>query len=262
MNRIPYIFWGMNALARKTVLAVALCGALLCARAGDGVKLYMGAESLPNALEFLPPPPDTASAAFAYDLARHEWGKSMRADSARAALAAAQATVDVAEMAALFSGPFGMEISEKETPAIMKALKRGVLTMRLAARAPKARYMRTRPYVRFGEPTLVPADEEVLRNTGSFPSGHTVRGWAMALLLAEINPAAQNALLKYGYEWGQSRVIAGFHWQSDVDASKTIVAGCFARLHADPAFDADMRKARAEFARLSAKRGGKAKKTE
>ena len=51
----------MNALARKTLLAIALCGALLCARADDGVKLYMGAESLPNALEFLPPPPDTAS---------------------------------------------------------------------------------------------------------------------------------------------------------------------------------------------------------
>ena len=53
----------MEKLARKAVLAVALCGALLCARAGDGVELYMGAESLPDALAFLPPPPDTASAA-------------------------------------------------------------------------------------------------------------------------------------------------------------------------------------------------------
>ena len=249
----------MARFAGKLLFSVALCGALLCARAGDGAELYMGAESLPDALAFLPPPPDTASAAFAYDLAQYEWGKSMRADSARAALAVAHATVDVAEMAALFSGPFGMEISEKGTPAIMKALKRGVLTMRLAARVPKKHYMRTRPYVRFGEPTLVPAAEEELRNTGSFPSGHTVRGWAMALLLAEINPAAQNALLKYGYEWGQSRVIAGFHWQSDVEASKTIIAGCFARLHADPAFDADMRAAREEFARLSAAKAKKAK---
>lgn len=84
----------------------------------------------------------------------------------------------------------------------------------------------------FNEPTLLPQFEEEHRTNGSYPSGHTVRGWAMALLLAEINPAAQDAILKYGYEWGQSRVIAGYHWQSDIEASKAIIAGCFARLHA------------------------------
>ena len=114
----------MARFAGKLLFSVALCGALLCARAGDGAELYMGAESLPDALAFLPPPPDTASAAFAYDLAQYEWGKSMRADSARAALAVAHATVDVAEMAALFSGPFGMEISEKGTPASRRASRR------------------------------------------------------------------------------------------------------------------------------------------
>jgi len=103
----------------------------------------------------------------------------------------------------------------------------------------------------FNEPTLMPQLEEEHRTNGSYPSGHTIRGWAMALLLAEINPAAQNAILKYGYEWGQSRVIAGYHWQSDIEASKAIIAGCFARLHADEAFLADMKKARAEFKRLS-----------
>jgi acid phosphatase (class A) len=81
----------------------------------------------------------------------------------------------------------------------------------------------------------------------------------MALLLAEINPAAQDAILKYGYEWGQSRVIAGYHWQSDVEASKAIIAGCFARLHADDTFNADMKKARVEFKKLSAKQKKKAK---
>ena len=140
----------------------------------------------------------------------------------------------------------------KKTPAIMNVLKRGVYTMRLAGRVPKKHYMRTRPFVYFNEPTLMPQYEEELKTNGSYPSGHTIRAWAMALLLAEINPDAQDALLKYGYEWGQSRVIAGFHWQSDVEASKAIIAGCFARLHADEAFNADMQKARAEFKKLSA----------
>ena len=176
----------------------------------------------------------------------------MRKDSARAALAIAQGTPDVVEMAALFSEAFGMEISEKKTPAIMNVLKRGVYTMRLAGRVPKKHYMRTRPFVYFNEPTLMPQYEKELKTNGSYPSGHTIRAWAMALLLAEINPTNQDALLKYGYEWGQSRVIAGFHWQSDVEASKTIIAGCFARLHANDEFNADMRKARAEFKKLTA----------
>ena len=235
---------------RKIFVVCALLGATLCF-AADDVKLYMNAEDLPNALNFYPAPPDTGSAAFAYDVAQYKWGKSMRADSARAALAIAQGTVDVAEMMSMFSEAFGMEISEKKTPAIFYAVKRGVLTMRLAGRVPKKHYMRQRPFMYFNEPTLMPQFEEEHRTNGSYPSGHTIRGWAMALLLAEINPAAQDAILKYGYEWGQSRVIAGYHWQSDIEASKAIIAGCFARLHADEAFLADMKKARAEFKRLS-----------
>ena len=73
----------------------------------------------------------------------------------------------------------------------------------------------------------------------------------MALLLCEINPAAQDALFKLGYEWGQSRVIAGFHWQSDVDASRMLAAACYARLHTCKAFIDDMAAAKKEFEKLS-----------
>ena len=100
----------------------------------------------------------------------------------------------------------------------------------------------------FSEPTLIPAEEDELRNTGSYPSGHTLRGWAMALLLSEINPDAQNEILKKGYEWGESRVIAGYHWQSDTDASRLLASACYARLHTSEAFLADMAAARKEFA--------------
>ena len=178
----------------------------------------------------------------------------MRADSARAALAVAQAVETIEDMAKMFSEPFGMEISAKKTPAIMNMLERGIRTLKQVGSLPKRHYMRRRPYDRFNESTLVPAEEERLRTNGSYPSGHTVRAWSMALLLVEVNPAAQDALLKYAYEWGQSRVIAGFHWQSDVDASKVLVSAAFASLHNDETFLADMKKARAEFKKLSAKK--------
>ena len=243
----------MITLFKKSIFALAVYGAALCSFAAD-VKPYVNADALPNALNFYPAPPETTSVQFMYDISQYMWGKSMRADSARAALAVAQAVETIEDMAKMFSEPFGMEISAKKTPAIMNILERGIRTLKQVGSLPKRHYMRRRPYDRFNESTLVPAEEERLRTNGSYPSGHTVRAWSMALLLVEVNPAAQDALLKYAYEWGQSRVIAGFHWQSDVDASKVLVSGAFASLHNDETFLADMKKARAEFKKLSAKK--------
>ena len=243
----------MITLFKKSIFALAVCGATLCSFAAD-VKPYVNADALPNALNFYPAPPETTSVQFMYDISQYMWGKSMRADSARAALAIAQSTHNLEDMVKMFSEPFGMEISVTKTPAIMNAIERGIATLRQVGRVPKKHYMRRRPFDRFNEPTLVPKDEETLRKNGSYPSGHTILAWSMAMLLVEINPSAQDALLKYAYEWGQSRVIAGFHWQSDVDASKVLVSAAFASLHNDEPFLADMKKARAEFKKLSAKK--------
>ena len=243
----------MITLLQKSVFALAICGATLCSFAADA-KPYVKADALPNALNFYPAPPETTSVQFMYDISQYMWGKAMRADSARAALAIAQAETNLSEMVRMFSEPFGMEISAQKTPAIMNVIERGIATLRQVGRVPKKHYMRRRPFDRFNEPTLVPKDEETLRKNGSYPSGHTILAWSMAMMLVEINPAAQDALLKYAYEWGQSRVIAGFHWQSDVDASKVLVSGAFASLHNDETFLADMKKARAEFKKLSAKK--------
>ena len=126
-----------------------------------------------------------------------------------------------------------------------------MLTVRLCATKPKTAITRLRPYVRYNEPTLIPADEETLRQNGSYPSGHSIRGWVTALLLCEINPDAQDEILALGYQWGQSRVIAGYHWQSDVDAARLLASAGYARLHTHQQFLADMAAARAEYAKLA-----------
>jgi len=54
--------------------------------------------------------------------------------------------------------------------------------------------------------------------------------------------------LALGYQWGQSRVIAGYHWQSDIDAGRLLASAGYARLHTNEQFLADMAAARAEFA--------------
>ena len=77
-------------------------------------------------------------------------------------------------------------------------------------------------------------------------------------MLAEINPERQNEILKRGYEMGESRVICGYHFQSDVDAGRITGAVTVARLHADPGFQAQLEKAKAEFRQL--KKAGKVAK--
>ena len=73
----------------------------------------------------------------------------------------------------------------------------------------------------------------------------------MALVLSEINPERQNEIVKRGFEIGESRVIAGYHYQSDVDNARLLASVTVARLHADKAFMLQLKKAKAEFAKLS-----------
>ena len=71
-------------------------------------------------------------------------------------------------------------------------------------------------------------------------------------MLAEVAPERAEELYARGWMYGESRVIAGAHWQSDVDASKVLVSGAYPSLHTNEAFMADMRKAQAEFKKLKA----------
>ena len=192
---------------------------------------YLMVEEMPDPMEFLPPPPGWTSPLFAGDYAAYLWGKTIR-PTERGARAVEQAVYLFDEISAYFSKPFGLEISREKTPAIYKVLYKGVVTaMHSYVRAKKA-YGRARPFVRYGEGTPFPEDEKHLKNNGSYPSGHTVRGWCLGLLTSEINPARQNELLKLGYEWGDSRIIIGYHWKSDVEAARALASAVYARLHA------------------------------
>ena len=120
----------------------------------------------------------------------------------------------------------------------------------LATRSAKKHYNRIRPFKYYGVPTCNSKQEGELSTNGSYPSGHTTIGWAEALVLAEINPDRQNEILKRGFEMGQSRVICGYHWQSDVDAARIVASAVVARLHANDEFQRYLAAAKKEFAKL------------
>ena len=74
-----------------------------------------------------------------------------------------------------------------------------------------------------------------------------------ALLMMEINPDRANEIMARGYQYGESRVIVGAHWQSDVDAGRLVASVAYAKMHTSDAFLKQMAKARKEFQRLSEK---------
>lgn len=209
---------------------------------------YFTSGDMPDMLKFLPAPPDTTSTRFVNDIMQYMWGKTQRLDPERAEIAKRDAVYGLETIIKEFSEPFGLQISQEGTPEIYKVLLDGLATCDSVCKLPKEYYMRRRPYSRFNEPTLVPDQEESHRTNGSYPSGHTILGWSAALLLMEINPAAQDTLLARGYMYGESRVIAGYHWQSDVDAGRLAASAAYAKLHTDNRFLEQMAKARKEFA--------------
>ena len=143
----------------------------------------------------------------------------------------------------------GTRISGEATPHTAMLLRRVMADAGLSTYAAKTHYQRTRPFVANKSESCTPADEAMLRNDGSYPSGHSAIGWMLALLLTDLSPAKTDALLKRGFEFGQSRVVCRVHWQSDVAAGRLMASAAYARLQSDPVFRAQRELARAELAR-------------
>lgn len=208
---------------------------------------YLNAGDLPSSLAILPPVPNDSSARFAYDREQYEWGKTMR-DTPRGREAISDAYIDSLVFDRAFSRAFGRHITAADTPVLFRLLRKASHDAGgLATAEAKEHYKRVRPFVRWNEHTAVPDTEKELIDNGSYPSGHTAIGWCTALILADINPECATEILKRGYEFGQSRVIVGAHYQSDVDAGRIIGAVAFTTLLANPEFAADLEAAKAEF---------------
>ena len=227
--------------------AILFCGSLQIKAQNDDIKLYFSTEELPDLIKCLPPPPAFNSPEFSYDVLRYQWGKTQRLDSVRAAIARRDAVWTYEALLAEFNIPFGLNISKTETPEIWKLLETSLATTDQMRVAPKAYYHRLRPFEMYEEHLLSTETEAELSGEGSYPSGHTMRGWLAALLLAEINPARADTLFARGWMYSESRVIEGAHWQSDIDATRVGASIGYAALHTSPEFLAQLEKAKNEF---------------
>lgn len=79
--------------------------------------------------------------------------------------------------------------------------------------AAKDRFPRPRPFLASPE---VKSCVDNLPGGSSYPSGHSAWGWISAQLLAKVYPDKTSQILERGREYGQSRVVCGVHYPSDV----------------------------------------------
>ena len=229
-------------------MVIATMMATMSIQAQDNpTPVYFELNEMPSLLEIMPPPPSFDSPEFANDVVRYGWGKQQRQDQERLELAIADAEWDnLTKLFLQWKDAFGLEINETETPEIYKLLTTSLATTDPMRKETKAYYHRQRPFERFDD-SMPSHEEDELRGEGSYPSGHSLRGWSISLLLAQIAPSRANEIFKRGWDYCNSRVIVGAHWQSDVDASRTAASIGFCALQNSEAFITQMKKAQQEY---------------
>jgi len=198
-----------------------------------------------DATVFLPPPPEANGA---LELAERAIVRGPWSDARRA-----QALEDNAiDPFAAFDSVLGPEFNGANLPATTAVLARAGRAAGFAGDPAKFVYRRQRPFL--NDSAIAPCipNDERLRASFSYPSGHGALGFGWALVLAELIPSRADAIIERGRDFGWSRVVCGVHYPSDIDAARIVAAAAIARLHADADFRRELDAARAELSRLYA----------
>jgi len=234
---------GWGALLALLLLAACATPTTVPARATNAVSGasvpagYLPAGSL-DLVRFLPPPPAAGSAEQARDLAIVLARQAERTPAATRA-----ARLDQEISVSHFAGMLGERFDARRLPRTFALARRSCEEASFLVLAAKRHWNRPRPFV------ASDAVEPVVRNlsAGSYPSGHAACGYLWSILLADLMPGQRAALFAEGIAFGESRVLGGVHYPSDLEAGRMAAAVIAARLYAEPAFREDLELARAEL---------------
>lgn len=227
------------------ILAAAVLSTTMYAQMPQRALPFFSREDAPHLENILPPPPGLTDPLFFNDWAMYNWGKSIR-ETDRGALAVEDAHIGAGSFMKRFSEVLTCEVTPENSPALYRLLERAHRTTDTVGRSAKTYFSRVRPYQQYKEPSGVPQSERPTDFT-SYPSGHTHAAWVAGMIFTAIDPVNTEPIMKIAYEMGQSRVIVGFHYQSDVDAGRIAGSVTFARLCAEPEFLTMLQEAKDEF---------------
>lgn len=206
---------------------------------------YLAREDVPDFRLFLAPPPAAGSALDNAEMQIYRDTRTLEG-SPRWELAAHDAEIGQRALFRDFSCAVGVELDAATTPTLARAVARASADLGGIIGPAKNHYAKPRPFAVEEGPTCVPVTASFAAS-GSYPSGHASSGWLYALLLAEADPANADAILARGRVYGESRVVCGVHYPSDVEGGRLAATAVVAAVRAQPEFTADMAAARREI---------------
>ena len=240
-----------GGVALSAALVAALAVAQTAAQSPAPPSGYLAAAQVPDATKVLPPPPAAGSGRDADDRAIFVATRPLLS-TPRGALATRDANL-VGEP--MYACALGASLDPAKTPALNRLMTKVMIDTGKIINPPKDHYNRKRPYLVVpvagspadGPPICV-AKSKALADNGSYPSGHSTLSWTWGLILADLAPDRSTEIMSRARSIGESRIVCGVHYASDVEAGRVTGSLLFAALESDAGFRADLEKARVEVA--------------
>lgn len=210
---------------------------------------YLKPGEVLDGTRFLPPYPAKGSAAEAYDIAA--WREALKLENTpRWKQAAEDDPVSLKDGLTRFQCAVGVRLDTQNAPVLMSLLAKAQIDTGQAVNKAKDHFKRPRPFADDAKaPTCLPIPPESRSKVSTaYPGGHSSLGMTWGLILAELAPDRGAQIMDRVRDYSHSRLVCGIHYPSDLEAGHTLGAALVARLHAEPAFRADMDKARGEVA--------------
>jgi acid phosphatase (class A) len=226
----------------KLIVGLVLCTGLIGQDvfAADAAEPYRWlSQAQEQALtDSVPPPPATNSAEDAADLA-----KVLLAQTTRTPAEVAEAELDKHLTDLLFQPVYGSNLTPQNSPKFYLLMKHVLEATRVVDDSAKNKYQRPRPYQ--GHPDVV---KSLFTTNGySYPSGHAMASYSLAVVLGAVFPGKQQAFLDRAQLIAKSRVNAGVHYSSDIKEGEALGRAVGAAILASDSFQKDLTEVRAEL---------------
>jgi membrane-associated phospholipid phosphatase len=188
----------------------------------------------------LPPPPAAGSTQAAAELAELH-----AAEVARTPAIEAEARLDgETKNASIFATVLGPAFDLAKLPATARLMALVRVSEKAIVDSGKGEFRRQRPYIVDTSLDSCKRNDDPL---SSYPSGHTSMAFSMGETLARLVPEQAPALLARAARYGQSRIVCGQHFRSDVTAGQLLGGLIVERLMMKPKFQAAFADARREL---------------
>jgi len=200
---------------------------------------YVGPEQVDLA-KLLAPPPAPQSQEQQLDLEEVLLAQERRTPQ-QADRAVADNNTSVYRIAQEVLGP---NFTSARVPKFDAFYKRVVEDTRVVSDASKNTWNRPRPYKVSSAVKMI---GELPRTVGSYPSGHSMRGYMAAIILANMAPEKSAGLFGRGREYGMNRVVVGVHFPTDVEGGRIGATAITAAFMQNEKYKKDFAEAKAEL---------------